>query len=230
MAVPFPPRWSAMTMRPALAFSARSSRPGSSRFHWGGRLDVKEQDPALVASYGGAAMVLPVRIASRREFAGSWEYLVDNAIFTNPPHAAWSGAALINREGKLIGIGSLIVGNAKGEEEPSPGNMFVPIDLVGPILGDLLDKGRISGTGRPWIGLNAQAVHGRLFVGRVTPGSPAERAGLHKGDIIAGIGGEKTRTLAEFYRKMWALGAAGVKVPVDVLSDDNARRVDVESR
>ena len=191
--------------------------------------DVKEQDPALVASYGGAAMVLPVRIASRREFAGSWEYLVDNAIFTNPPHPAWSGAALINREGKLIGIGSLIVGNAKGEEEPSPGNMFVPIDLVGPILGDLLDKGRISGTGRPWIGLNAQAVHGRLFVGRVTPGSPAERAGLHKGDIIAGIGGEKTRTLAEFYRKMWALGAAGVKVPVDVLSDDNARRVDVES-
>ena len=191
--------------------------------------DVKEQDPALVASYGGPGMVLPVRVASRREFAGSWEYLVDSAIYTSPPHPAWSGAALINREGKLIGIGSLIVGNAKSEEEPGPGNMFVPIDLIGPILGDLLAEGRISGAGRPWLGLNAQAVHGRLFVGRVTPGSPAERAGLHKGDIIVGIGGEKTRTLGDFYRKMWSLGAAGVKVPLDVLADDDARRVDVPS-
>jgi S1-C subfamily serine protease len=191
--------------------------------------DVKEQDPALVASYGGADMVLPVHIVSRRVFAGSWEYLVDDAIFTSPPHPAWSGAALINHEGKLIGVGSLIVGDAKGESEPSAGNMFVPIDLLGPILGDLLTKGRISGAGRPWLGLNAQAVHGRLIVGRIAPGSPAERAGLHRGDIIVGIGGEKTRTLVEFYRKMWALGTAGVKVPLDIAAEDDARRVEVES-
>ena len=104
--------------------------------------DVKEQDPLLVASFGGAGAVLPVRVASRRVFAGSWEYLVEDAIFTSPPHPAWSGAALINREGKLVGLGSLIVGDAKGENEPSPGNMFVPIDLLPPIMGDLLAKGR----------------------------------------------------------------------------------------
>src|SRR5262245_15246275 len=87
----------------------------------GSAAGVKGQDPRLVASSGGASMVLPVRVASRRVFAGSWEYLVENAIFTSPPHPTWSGAALINREGKLIGVGSLIVGNAKGENEPSSG-------------------------------------------------------------------------------------------------------------
>ncbi len=191
--------------------------------------EVKEQDPALVASYGGAAMVLPVRVASRREFTGSWEYLVEGAIFTSPPHPAWSGAALINREGKLIGVGSLIVGDANGDNQPSPGNMFVPIDLLGPILGDLIAKGRVAGEGRPWLGVNAQAMHGRLFVGRVAPGSPAEQAGLKRGDIIAGVNGEKTRTLSELYRKVWALGSAGVTVPLDVLSDSTPRRVELNS-
>jgi S1-C subfamily serine protease len=191
--------------------------------------DVKEQDPALVASYGGTGMVLPVRVASRREFTGSWEYLVEGAIFTSPPHPAWSGAALISRDGKLIGVGSLIVGDANGENEASPGNMFVPIDLLGPILGDLIAKGRVAGQGRPWLGVNAQAMHGRLFVSRVAPGSPAEQAGLKRGDIIVGIDGAATKTLGEFYRKLWAVGAAGVTVPLDVKSDDATRRVDVKS-
>ena len=196
---------------------------------FGRSADLKEQDPALVVSYGGTGAVLPVRVASRREFTGSWEYLVEGAIFTSPPHPAWSGAALISREGKLIGVGSLIVGDANGENEASPGNMFVPIDLLSPILGDLIAKGRVAGAGRPWLGLNAQAVRGRLLVGRVAPGSPAEQAGLKRGDIIAGVNGEKTRTLSELYRKMWALGAAGVTVPLDVLSDSEPRRVDVNS-
>jgi serine protease Do len=191
--------------------------------------EVKEQDPALVASYGGTGMVLPVRVASRREFTGSWEYLVEGAIFTSPPHPAWSGAALINREGRLIGVGSLIVGDAKGDNEPSPGNMFVPIDLLAPILGDLLASGRVAGAGRPWLGVNAQLTQGRLLVGRVAPESPAARAGLKRGDIIAGVNGEKTPTLAEFYRKIWALGSAGVTVPLDVLSDSTPRRVEVNS-
>jgi S1-C subfamily serine protease len=196
---------------------------------FGRSADLKEQDPALVVSYGGTGAVLPVHIASRREFTGSWEYLVEGAIFTSPPHPAWSGAALISREGKLIGVGSLIVGDANGENEASPGNMFVPIDLLSPILGDLIAKGRVAGAGRPWLGLNAQAVRGRLLVGRVAPGSPAEQAGLKRGDIIAGVNGEKTRTLSELYRKMWALGAAGVTVPLDVLSDSEPHRVEVKS-
>src|SRR6185369_2626995 len=140
--------------------------------------DLKEQDPALVVSYGGTRAVLPVRVASRREFTGSWEYLVEGAIFTSPPHPAWSGAALINREGKLVGVGSLIVGDAKGTGEKTPGNMFVPAERLMPILGDLLADGRASGPARPWLGVNADEVHGRLMVSRVTPGGPAQKAGL----------------------------------------------------
>jgi S1-C subfamily serine protease len=191
--------------------------------------DVREQAPQLVVSYGGTGMVLPVHVLSRREFAGSWEYLIEGAIFTGPPHPAWSGAALVGRDGKLVGVGSLIVGDAKGEDEPSPGNMFVPIDLLPPIMGDLLAKGRVAGAGRPWLGVNAQAVHGRLLVGRVTPGGPAEKSGLKRGDVIVGVGGERTRTLADFYRRVWARGDAGVLVPLDVMSDGEPRRVDVPS-
>ena len=196
---------------------------------FGKSADVHEQDPALVASFGGADMVLPVHVTSLREFTGSWEYMVEGAIFTSPPHPAWSGAALINREGKLVGVGSLIVGDADGGRGDSPGNMFVPTDLLGPVLGDLLAKGRVAGPGRPWIGVNAQSLHGRLFVGRVAPDSPAARAGLKRGDIIVGVGGEKTGTLGEFYRKLWAAGPAGTTVPLDVLSDTEPRRVEVQS-
>jgi S1-C subfamily serine protease len=196
---------------------------------FGKSADVKEQDPELVASFGGAGMVLPVHVVSRREFTGSWEYLVDSAIFTSPPHPAWSGAALINREGKLVGVGSLIVGDASGEQKQAPGNMFVPIDLLMPVMADLLANGRISGPGRPWLGVNAQELHGSLVVGRVTPGSPAEKSGVRRGDVIVGIDGERTRTLGDFYRRLWAIGAAGVAVPLDVLSSGERRRIEVPS-
>jgi S1-C subfamily serine protease len=191
--------------------------------------DVKEKDPELVASFGGAGMVLPVHVASRREFTGSWEYLIDGAIFTTPPHPAWSGAALINREGKLVGVGSLIVGDALGGGEGTTGNMFVPIDLLMPILGDLLANGRVSGPAKPWLGVNSSEVGGRLVVGRVLPGSPAEKSGLKRGDIIVGIDGAATKTLGDFYRRLWALGTAGVTVPLDVLQSGDARRIDVPS-
>ena len=196
---------------------------------FGRSADVKEQDPELVASFGGAGMVLPVHVVSRREFAGSWEYLVDSAIFTAPPHPAWSGAALINREGKLVGVGSLIVGDASRGNSDKPGNMFVPIDGLIPIMADLLANGRVSGPGKPWLGVNAQELNGSLIVGRVQPASPAEKAGLKRGDIIVGVSGAPTRTLSEFYRKVWATGAAGVTVTLDVLSGGEARRVEVKS-
>jgi len=190
---------------------------------------IKVGDPLLVVSFGGAGMVLPVNVASRREFAGSWEYLLDNAIFTMPPHPAWSGAALVARDGKLVGVGSLIVGDAKGENEVSPGNMFVPIDGLLPIMGDLLANGRVSGPGKPWLGVNAQELGGRLVVSRVTPESPAEKAGIKRGDIIIGVGGESADTLPKFYRKMWSLGAAGVTVPLDVMQNGETRRLDIPS-
>jgi S1-C subfamily serine protease len=138
--------------------------------------EIREGDPVLIASFGGPAMVAGAYVVAKREFAGSWEYLLDEALFTAPPHPAWSGAALINREGKLVGVGSLIVGDARGGGDKAPGNMFVPIDRLPPILGDLISAGRAAGPGRPWLGLNTEELRGRLFVSRVTPGGPAEKA------------------------------------------------------
>jgi S1-C subfamily serine protease len=191
--------------------------------------DVKERDPVLIASFGGLDMIGAAFVVAKREFAGSWEYLLDEALFTAPPHPAWSGAALISREGRLIGVGSLIVGDATGGNEKSPGNMFVPIDRLPPIMGDLISDGRTPGPGRPWLGVNTEELRGRLFVARVTPGGPAEQAGLKRGDVIVGVNGEPAKSLADFYRKVWALGSAGVGVPLDVLQDDRVRRLDVKS-
>jgi serine protease Do len=191
--------------------------------------EVKERDPVLVASFGGAAMVAPAYVVAKREFAGSWEYMLDDALFTSPPHPAWSGAALINREGKLVGIGSLIVGDAIGGGDKTPGNMFVPIDRLPPILADLIANGRTSGPGRPWLGLNTEELRGRLFVSRVTPGGPADKAGVKRGDVIVGVKGEPPKNLADFYRKVWAQGNAGVSVPLEVLQESAVRRLDIKS-
>ena len=107
--------------------------------------------------------------------------------------------------------------------------MFVPIDLLPPIMGDLLANGRVSGPGKPWLGVNADELGGRLFVSRVAPESPAEKAGIRRGDVVVGIGGDAIKTLPEFYRKLWSLGAAGVIVPLDVMQRGEARRLDIPS-
>lgn len=193
---------------------------------FGRSAELKAQDPVLVASFGGPEMVAPAFVVARREFAGSWEYLLEEAIFTAPPHPVWSGAALINREGKLVGVGSLIVGDAASG---TPGNMFVPIDRLPPIMAELLSEGRVPGPGRPWLGLTTEESGGKLLIGRVAPGGPAEKAGLEKGDVILGVGGRAARGLADFYRQVWALGAAGAMVPLDVLHGSEKRRFDLKS-
>jgi S1-C subfamily serine protease len=188
-----------------------------------------EREPAMIASYGGRDAVNVVYVVSRRPFSGSWEYLLDAAIFTYPPVMNWSGASLIGAKGELLGIGSLIVNDAAGAGTQSPGNMFVPVDLLKPILGDLIARGRAAGPVRPWLGLNAEEMRGRLFVARVSPEGPAERAGLKSGDIVIGVGGDEVSSLAEFYRKVWARGAAGVEVPLKVLQGVQVRDVNVRS-
>jgi S1-C subfamily serine protease len=198
---------------------------------FGKSADVKPNDVVVAASGGGADLVLATRVVSKREFAGNWEYMLDEAIFTSPPHPAWSGAALISREGKLVGVGSLIVGDAAGTREITlPGNMFVPIDRLPPILADLIADGRPSGPGRPWLGVNANDAHGgRLMVSRVTPDSPAEKAGIQRGDFIVGVNGQSPASLPDFYRKVWAQGAAGVVVGLDVEHGGAVRHIDIKS-
>ncbi len=191
--------------------------------------DLKEKDQVLAASFGGRAGIAPAFVVSRREFAGSWEYLIDSAIFTAPAQSEWSGAALVSREGKLMGVGSLVVGDVTGVGKGIPGNMYVPIDLLPPILADLIAGGRVHGPGRPWIGINAEEVRGRIFVTRVTTGGPAEQAGIQRGNIVVGVNGEASSSLPDFYRKIWAQGAAGAVVPLDLLQDSGVKRIDVKS-
>jgi S1-C subfamily serine protease len=191
--------------------------------------DVKESDVAVVASGGGANNVAVAKVVAKREFAGDWEYMLDDAIFTAPPHPTWSGAALINRDGKLVGVGSLIVGDTSGKKDNVPGNMFVPIDRLPPILGDLLADGRPAGPGRPWLGVNTDESRGQLMVSRVTPGGPAEKAGIQRGDVIVSVNGETPAGLADFYRKLWSQGRAGAVVKLDVLHQHSMRTFEIKS-
>ena len=190
--------------------------------------EVKERDPVVVAPFGGPDNAMPARVISKREFAGNWEYLLDEAIFTAPPHPTWSGAALLNHEGKLVGVGSLIVSDATGKGDRMPGNMFVPIDLLQPILGELMVDGRTS-VGRPWLGINTDEMRGHLVVTSVTPEGPAEKAGLKRGDMILSVAGEPVTHLPEFYRKIYAQGAAGAVIPLDVIKDNERQHIDVKS-
>jgi S1-C subfamily serine protease len=196
---------------------------------FGKSAEVKPGDSVVIASGGGPEKAAPAVVLSKREFAGSWEYLLDEALFTSPPHPEWSGAALLDRTGKLVGVGSLIVGDASGKGDGTPGNMFVPIDRLPPIMADLMSAGRVQGPGRPWLGVTAQEARGQLLVGRVTPGGPAEKAGVRAGDRIVGVAGQSPKTLAEFYRLVWGQGAAGATVPLEVLRNNARQRVDVQS-
>jgi S1-C subfamily serine protease len=175
------------------------------------------QNQVLVASRIGPRPVIPARVVSRRVFTGGWEYLLENAIFTAPPHRFHSGAALVGGDGKLLGIGSLIVGNAAAPNIPSPGNMFVPVNALKPILADLLEHGRRQSPPKPWIGANTIEMRNRVFINRVSKDGPASKAGLHPGDLIAGVNGKTIRSQEDFYRTLWAGRKAGDVIKLDVL-------------
>ncbi len=191
--------------------------------------DLALREPVMILPAGGREMASFAYVVSRRTFAGSWEYLLDNAIFTSPPTLQWAGAALVNHDGKLVGIGSLLVRDTVEPGTPLPGNMFVPIELLKPILPDLIEKGRRNEPPRPWLGLATEEAQGRLFVTRVSPDGPADRAGVRPGDIVIGVGGDAVGGHEEFYRKLWSLGAAGTEVPLKILQGAELREIKVRS-
>ena len=178
--------------------------------------EVKVGDAGVFAD--GQGNSVRTSILAKQEFAGYWEYLLDEAIFTSPAHPSWGGAALIDAGGKLLGIGSLHLQVGLGEELANV-NMSVPIDLLPPILDDLLAKGRVDKPPRPWLGAFFAEQNGKAVVMSVVEGGPAERAGMRAGDIISDIRDSEIEGLADFYRKLWASGPAGAEMPLRVVRD-----------
>jgi S1-C subfamily serine protease len=185
-----------------------------------------EKTPVVVAGQGGFQAAQPAVVVSRRSFAGYWEYLLDDAVFTAPPYAGWSGAALIAPDGRLAGIGSLIVGDA---ENGFPGNMFIPIDKLLPVMGDLIALGRPASPPRPWLGANFYEFDKGLVVRRVSPEGPADKAGLRRGDQVTAIDDASVNDLAAFYRALWSRGAAGITVKLSLRRHGQDREIEVNT-
>jgi len=188
---------------------------------------LKEKDAVLAV--GARGNISPAFVTSRREFTGGWEYLLDSAIFTFPPIPDWGGAALIEPSGKLVGVGSLFVRDAAGNGTSVPGNMFVPVDILKPILDELIENGQRKGAQRPWLGVTTFEDEDGVNVGRLSAGGPGDQAGLERGDIITAVGRTDVRTLAEFYRAVWSRGDAGVRVPLSIKRGKQELIVNVRS-
>jgi S1-C subfamily serine protease len=169
--------------------------------------------PVIVIGQGGREHALKARIVSKREFAGYWEYVLDEALFTAPAHPQWGGAALVGEDGRLLGIGSLLVQEAVGGKAVD-GNMFVPIDLLAPILEAMLATGGPARPPRAWLGIYATEMDGHVVIGGLAPGGPAELAGVQLGDLVLQAGGEKITALAALFRRIWSLGPAGTDIPL----------------
>jgi len=189
---------------------------------------LETDDDVIVMSHGGRSHALTAKVVAKREFAGYWEYVLDEAIFTAPAHPHWSGAALVSDEGRLLGVGSLLV------QEPSAGetvdaNMFVPIDLLEPILDDLFTYGRSKNPPRPWLGMYTTEMQGNLVVSGLADGGPADSAGVRLGDIVIEVAGERVSGLADMFRKVWRLGPAGIEVPLTLARDSELTQLKLRS-
>jgi S1-C subfamily serine protease len=174
-------------------------------------------DAVSVTGCGGPDQVVAAHVVAKQEFAGRWEYVIDEAVFTAPIHESWSGAALIDRHDRLCGLGSLVIsGFASGEDLRSV-NMFVPIDLLVPIVDDLCEHGRRRSPPRPWLGMLVhEGQDDQLMIVGVYRNCPADRAGLKPGDVILRVNDSPVSGLANMFRRVWNMGAAGVAVPISV--------------
>jgi len=185
-------------------------------------------DRVIVVGHGGERHSLEAQLIARREFAGYWEYLLEEALFTAPPHPQWGGTALIGADGLLLGIGSLFVQESLAQES-FDANMFVPIDLLEPVLEDMIELGRPRRNPRPWLGVYAAEQSDHVVVASLTRSGPAERAGLRPGDIILEAGTRRVRTLPDLFRAIWASGVAGVEVPLKLSRGNESLHIAVQS-
>jgi S1-C subfamily serine protease len=189
---------------------------------------VRVGENVVMAGHGGRTHALKATVFAKREFAGYWEYVLDEALFTAPAHPQWGGAALIGSDGKLVGLGSLLV-QEKIDAGTLQGNMIVPIDLLEPILADMLRTGRPARASRPWLGMYTTEARGKLVVAGLAPGGPAERAGVQVGDFVIEAAGRKPESLAGLFRSIWGLGAAGILVPLRITREGSSIELSIVS-
>lgn len=176
-------------------------------------------DPVVLAAGGGIAQAVNAHIVAKEEFSGYWEYHLEEAIFTAPAHPLWGGAGLVGPDGRLIGIGSLHVQQSSGDDDAEDVNMVVPIDLLPPILDDLLALGRVKKPPRPWLGVYSAENDGRIVVADVSEDGPAGVAGMRAGDIVTSVRDRAVETLGEFYEAIWSCGPAGAEIPIEIVRD-----------
>ena len=197
-------------------------------FERGSAADVNVGDSAFVIGHGGSGHSLKTRLIAKQEFAGYWEYLLDEALFTAPAHPQWGGAALLDAQGNLIGVGSLLV-QQEVNGQAIHVNMFVPIDLLNPIFNAMLKTGRSPYPARPWLGMSTQDPGGQLVVARISQEGPASRAGVQVGDTVLSVGPTRVHSLPELFRTVWGLGPAGVDVPLTLSRGGDVIRITVKS-
>jgi serine protease Do len=190
---------------------------------------IADDEPLLVASGGDEADLSIARMVSRRAFSGYWEYHIEGALFTAPARTDHSGAALFNADGELVGVGSLVVGNARGDGPALRGNMFVPVDLLKPILPELRARGSSHDSRRAWLGLNCVEIDGQVHVMRLTADGPAEAAGLQPGDVVVAIDGVAVKDLASFYRTLWRSEQPERDVLLEILRGSATLRLPVHA-
>ena len=198
-------------------------RLGSGVLPLGRSADLEPGQAVLVAGGRGGRDALSARLVAKRPFAGYWEYYLDTALFTAPAHPQWGGAACVGPDGSLIGIGSLLVQEVAREGQSLVGNMAVPIELLPPILDDLLRYGRVDRPPRPWLGMLATDGADGITVTGLAPGGPAAKAGILEGDVVTALAGEAVDDLGDLWRKLWATGEAGVQVQLSLSREGRAQ-------
>ena len=186
-------------------------------------------DPLVIAAFGGIEHAVISRVIAKQEFAGYWEYLLDQAIFAAPAHPQWTGAAAIGRDGNLVGIASLIFQQFSHGGVTIDANLVIPIDLLKGVLPDMMRLGRVDRPPRPWLGIWTAETEDKLVIAGMSDNGPAKQSGLRVGDAILDIGGKRPRNLADMYRRIWALGPAGVAVPFRVKRKDREIEISVPS-